>query len=115
MDEKSFDHAVKRALRELPDEFRKLIDNVEIDVRDEPDAEMKKKLAPRGELLGLYQGVPLVQRGIYYSSMPDRVLLFRGPIHRICRDQDEVVMQIKATLIHEIGHYFGLKENEMPR
>jgi len=115
MDGRTFQNAMEQALRELPGEYRKLMDNIQIEVMDEPEPDIRRKLAPRGELLGLYQGVPLINRGVYYNAMPDRILLFRGPIQRICRNKDDVVRQIKATLIHEIGHYFGLKENEMPR
>ncbi len=115
MDSRIFQNAMEQALRELPDEYRKLMDNIQIDVMDEPEPDMYRKLAPGVELLGLYQGVPLINRGVYYNAMPDRILLFRGPIQRVSRSSKDVVHQIKATLIHEIGHYFGLKENEMPR
>ncbi|MCD6309633.1 MAG: metallopeptidase family protein [Candidatus Eremiobacteraeota bacterium] len=114
MNRKTFQLAVQRALDELPDEYKNLLDNIQIEVMDEPPSEIRRKLDYKGKLLGLYHGIPRIHRGVWYSSLPDKILLFRGAIQRICRNRDEVVDQIKATLIHEIGHYFGLEEDEMP-
>ena len=66
------------------------------------------------ELLGLYQGVPFGERDSAYSSLPDQVFLYRGPLVRICRDRRELIREVRDTLVHELGHYFGLSDEEMP-
>jgi len=66
------------------------------------------------ELLGLYQGVPLDVRDVAYAALPDRVVIYRGPILRHCRSRDEVRQAIQETVLHELGHHFGLGEDDMP-
>ena len=66
------------------------------------------------ELLGLYQGTPLDERGFDYGSLPDRVVIYRGPISRIARSRREVVEQVRETVLHELGHHFGLEEDDLP-
>ena len=68
----------------------------------------------RDELFGLYQGVPLTERDTFYSALPDRVLVFRGPILRACESRREVLREIRETVQHELGHYFGMEEEDLP-
>ncbi len=108
---------VEKALDELPEEFADLLDNVAVVIEEEPtDEELASVgLDPRDdELLGLYSGTPLSARDSYYSQLPDRVTLFRGPILRICESRRQVVREVRDTLVHELGHHFGLEEEDMP-
>jgi predicted Zn-dependent protease with MMP-like domain len=96
-----FRQFVQDALDEIPPEFGGRIDNVGVYVEDEPD----------GPYLGLYQGVPLTQRNSgYHATAPDRITIYRGPICRMCRTEAEVVEQVRRTVIHEVGHYFGISD-----
>ncbi len=111
-----FEELVKRALGGLPDEFGELLDNVAVVTEDEPsDEDMAEvDLDDGDELLGLYRGVPLSERDSYYSALPDQVVLYRGPLLRLCRNRRELVAEIRDTLVHELGHHFGLTDEEMP-
>ena len=90
--------------------------NVAIVVEDEPADDLLAEMdieAP-DTLLGLYQGVPLTERRWDYgNALPDRILLFQGPLERESDDEDDLVVAIGETLIHEVGHYFGLSEEEI--
>ena len=111
-----FETLVERAIDGLPEEFFALLDNVAVVVEDEPDPEDLHEMgfAPGEELLGLYRGIPLVERDSAYSALPDQVSLYRGPLLRICRDRRELIREIRDTLVHELGHHFGLTDEEMP-
>jgi len=115
-----FEALVEAALEQLPDEFRAALDNVAVMVAEEPSAEDLEEVGidpedpDADELLGLYQGVPLTERDSFYTALPDRVLVFRGPILRSCETRRQVVREIRQTVQHELGHYFGLEEDELP-
>jgi len=118
LSERRFRELVAEALDGLPAEFAELLDNVAVVVEDEPAPE---DLAALGmdpdegdELLGLYQGIPLDARGFDYGGLPDRVVIYRGPILRIARTRREVVEQVRETVLHELGHHFGLEEDDLP-
>ena len=111
-----FKTLVREALDDLPERFQPMLENVAVVIEEEPRAEDLKGLdvdPEEGELLGLYHGVPLIDRGAAYSGLPDRVLIFRGPILRCCANADEVRQEVRETVIHEIGHHFGLDDEEM--
>lgn len=102
-----FAAAIDRALESLPPDLRGAMSNVEIVVEDEP---------PPGErLLGLYQGVPLTERGSGYSgALPDKITLFRGPLERIARgDPAALEAEIRHTVLHEIAHHFGISDERL--
>lgn len=111
-----FEALVERAVERLPSEFAELVENVAIVVEDEPDPEILREMGfgPDEELLGLYQGVPLTERETGYFALPDQVSLYRGPLLRICHSRRELLGEIRDTLVHELGHYFGLSDEEMP-
>jgi predicted Zn-dependent protease with MMP-like domain len=113
-----FTDLVERALDDLPEEFAELLDNVVVTVEDEPSDEDLRSvgLDPEvgDELFGLYQGVPHPERDSFYSALPDRVVLFRGPLVRACTDRRELLREVRDTVIHELGHHFGLDEDDMP-
>jgi len=111
-----FEQLVADALADLPARFRKAMSNIAIIVEDEPARELLREMEvePPDTLFGLYQGTPLTERGWGYgNALPDRILLFQGPHEREAEDEDDLVASIAETLIHEIGHYFGLSEEEI--
>jgi predicted Zn-dependent protease with MMP-like domain len=111
-----FEKLVAEALASIPRRFRDAMSNIAIVVEDEPGRELLDEMdvEPGGTLLGLYQGTPLTERGSGYGNvLPDRILLFQGPLERESDDIDDLVVAIGETLIHEIGHYFGLSEEEI--
>lgn len=117
MSQDEFEHLVAKALDDLPEEFAELLDNVAVVVEDEPSEEdlLSVDLDPeQDELFGLYQGVPLSERDSFYEALPDRVVIYRGPILRCCDSRREVIREVRDTVVHELGHHFGLDEDEMP-
>lgn len=111
-----FDALITRAMDELPQEYITGLDNVAIVMADEPTDEQKEKMKLRENtiLLGLYEGIPLVQRGAGYTFvLPDKITLFKNSILRIVNTQEELFEQIKRTLWHEIAHYYGLNHHQM--
>ena len=110
-----FDQAVEEALDSLPDEFEPYLDNVLIEVRPRPDRTlMKTRKVPRN-LLGLYVDVPLEEQGPEHlrTALPDRILIFRDNLRRVCRSREDLIEQIRVTVLHEIGHHFGLDEDQL--
>jgi predicted Zn-dependent protease with MMP-like domain len=109
---------VQRALEELPDEFAALLDNVAVLVEDEPsDDDLESVGMARDEddeLFGLYVGVPLTERGAAWDGFPDQIKIFSGPIGRFARNRREAIREIRDTVIHELGHFFGMEEDQMP-
>lgn len=118
MTREEFEDAVADALDAVPQEFLARLDNVVFQVVDEPT---ERQLADAciahgdGDLLGLYVGVALPDRGEGYGwgSLPDTIYLFAGPIQRHSRSRDEAVEQIRVTLLHEIGHFFGIDDERL--
>ena len=115
-----FEALVEEALEQLPEEFQAALENVAVMVEEEPSDEDLEEVGidpedpEHDDLLGLYQGVPLPQRDGFYSALPDRVLVFRGPILRAAESRREVIREVRETVQHELGHYFGLEEDELP-
>lgn len=116
MDRAAFDRLVADAVASIPKQFRDAMQNLAIVVEDEPWPELLREMEiePPDTLLGLYQGTPLTERTWDFgNALPDRILLFQKPIERESEDEDDTVVAIGETLIHEIGHYFGLSEEEI--
>ncbi len=116
MTRNAFLHLVDEALATIPARFRDALVNIAIVVEDEPtDAQLADvEIEPPDTLLGLYEGTPLTERHWADGNrLPDKVTLFQGPIEDASEDEDDVVICIGETLIHEIGHYFGLSEEEI--
>jgi len=115
MSRTEFEEVVEEALEKLPKRFADLVDNVMIVVEEEPTDEDRDALDEESnELLGIYRGVPMTQRSHNMMPMlPDQIAIFRGPILRVTRDRREAIRQIRQTVIHELGHYFGLHDHEM--
>lgn len=116
MDIETFESLVDQALEELPEEFREALDNVSIVVRDWPTERQLRTSGTRSRhgLLGLYEGVPQIERGDNYNlAPPDTITLFRKPILEQCQSEDEVRQAVAETLRHEIAHHFGTDEEKM--
>ena len=116
MDRRAFDALVADALAGIPHRFREAMTNLAVTVESEPSRELlaEMEIEPPDTLLGLYQGTPLTERSWGHGNvLPDRILLFQGPLERASEDHDDLVVAIGETLIHEIGHYFGLSEEEI--
>ncbi len=117
MQRREFEKLVETALATIPRNFRDAIANVAIVVEDEPSPELldEMDMDPNDTLLGLYQGTPLPERGSTHgNTLPDVVTLFQGPIEEEAEgDPEQIVFEIGETLIHELGHYFGLSEDEI--
>ena len=116
MTREKFEQLVADAITLIPTRFRREMRNIVIVVEDEPSAELleEMEIEPPDSLYGLYQGTPLTERTSGYgNTLPDRVTLFQKPIEEDCDDEDDVRAVIGETLIHEVGHYFGLSEEEI--
>lgn len=111
-----FDQLITRAMDELPQKYIRGLDNVAIIYEDTPSAEQRQKMNLDNHhlLLGLYEGIPLTQRGNGYSFvLPDRITLFKNSILAVVRTEEELFAQIKRTLWHEIAHYYGLNHHRI--
>jgi predicted Zn-dependent protease with MMP-like domain len=108
LDDEEFDAIVEDALYDVPAELMAMLDNVVFLVEPEP---------PPGDpdLLGIYEGTPLTERDSWWGqgSLPDRITLFRGPLTRMCADDEELREEIAVTVVHEIAHHFGIGEETL--
>ncbi len=112
-----FERVVSEALESLPKRFADMVENVVISVEEEPSDEDLDSIEDDddSELLGIYRGVALTERAYDEAPfLPDEIAVFRGPINRVARTRDEAVHEVRETVIHELGHYFGLDDEEMP-
>ncbi|HEY0238343.1 MAG TPA: metallopeptidase family protein [Friedmanniella sp.] len=108
VDAEQFEELVSRALDQVPTELANLMDNCVVLVEDRPPAD-----GP-ANLLGLYEGIPLTERGEFYAGvLPDRIFIFRETILSICRTYEEVVEQVHITVVHEIAHHFGIDDDRL--
>ena len=105
-----FARLVSRAVDELPAAFRERMRNVEVTVDDEPDPRLREE---RGELLGLYEGVPLTERGLDEPYVPDRITIFRRPIERMTASPRRQAEIVRDTVVHEIAHHFGISDERL--
>jgi len=113
-----FENLVSKALKELPKRFQDRLENIAVVVEDAPSPEIMRQLGLKSplNLLGLYQGVPLKHRGIHYGNvLPDRIVIYQWPIEAGVRTLEELLIRIRRTVMHEIGHFFGLAESELRR
>jgi predicted Zn-dependent protease with MMP-like domain len=111
-----FEKLVAEAIELIPPRFRREMKNIAVVVEDEPGEELleEMEIEPPDSLYGLYQGTPLPERTWGYgNTLPDRVTLFKRVIEEDCETEDDVRDCIAETLIHEVGHYFGLSEEEI--
>jgi predicted Zn-dependent protease with MMP-like domain len=109
MDRKRFEELVEEALGRLPRHFRAKLTNVAILIEDRPPRDSERP----GILLGLFHGVPLTEKSTFQMTLPDQIVIYRKNIESVCSTDEEIQREIRATLLHELGHYFGLNENEL--
>lgn len=111
-----FRQLVSEAIDTIPLRFRRHLQNIAIVVEDEPSEALlaEMEIDPPDTLFGLYQGTPLTERSWGHgNTLPDRITIFQFPIEDVSETEDDVVTEIGETLIHEVGHYFGLSEDEI--
>ncbi|WP_438943131.1 metallopeptidase family protein [Nonomuraea aridisoli] len=97
-----FEELVAEALDTIPPDLTRLMSNVVVTVVDDP---------PEPNLLGLYTGVPLTERGDWYSAvLPDRIEIYRNAICEICDTEEDVIEEVRITVVHEVGHHFGIDD-----
>jgi len=118
MDREEFEKVAQEVFDALPPPFRDAIDNVHIVIEDRPSREAGARVGyrPGTLLLGLYEGIPLTKRGTsygMYAVVPDKITLYRENIRAIAPGEEEMRGVIRDTLIHEIGHYFGMNERQI--
>ncbi len=111
MSEAEFDQAVSDALESIPDALASRLSNVTVFVEEEYEPEPWED--PDTELLGLYDGIPLTERAEMPFHLPDRIVIFRGPLMRMCRDREELVEEITVTVVHEVAHFFGISDETL--
>ena len=119
--EPELEAVVEDALASLPPRFAKAVKNVVIAIEDEPNADDLASLEEEDgeahaddEILGIYRGVALTDRAFDDAPLlPDEIAIFRGPINRVVGSREEAIREVRETVIHELGHYFGLGDHEM--
>ena len=113
MELERFERYVIDAVASLPPDLLDRLENLEVVVEDAPDADQLESvgMGPEESLLGLYEGVPLTARSSYYGMVaPDKISIFQGPIEDCCRNDAEIIRQIRETVYHEIAHHFGISD-----
>jgi len=113
MERERFEELVRQALGGLPEEITQRMSNVDVEVQDwATPAQLASARVPAGAtLLGLYQGIPLTRRTSGYNLVPpDRITIFQGPLERTARDDDDLVERVRATVVHEVAHHFGISD-----
>jgi predicted Zn-dependent protease with MMP-like domain len=111
--EDRFEDMVADVLDSIPEELARQLENVAVMVQDWPtESQLNGR---RGTLLGLYEGIDLPHRSPlgYSGAMPDRITIFRGPLCAIARDEADLLAQVRVTVLHEVGHYFGMSESRL--
>lgn len=114
-----FESLAEEALETLPERYRKYFENITIIVEDHPVSEDVTRLKSKRELLlGVFSGVPYPDKKGFFNipyPLPDKIILFQKNIEDLCSSEKDLIEQIQKTLIHEVGHYFGLSERELRR
>ena len=111
-----FIRLVNRALRDLPHEYKRRLENVEVLVKRRPDAQDRRAAGlARGETMyGFYQGVPLTERGADYGlALPDTITIYQEPLEQDFPNEAELVREIGATVLHELAHFFGISDEHL--
>ena len=116
MTEQEFDKLVQEALEELPAYINDAMENVAVLVKEWPTAQDLDDSEMEGhQIFGLYSGVPLSERGIGLPLLPDIITLFKGPLEQAFASREQVVHEIRVTVMHEVGHHLGMTEYDLER
>jgi len=109
-----FEKFVKEAMDSLPEEMKKELENIAFLVEDEPPDDWEDEMGQGGDLLGLYQGISKKERGFWYGNvLPDTIVIYQKPLERMSATREELRENVRQTVIHEVGHYFGLDEEQL--
>lgn len=114
--DEEFEQVVEDAMTSIPEGFHRYLQQVLVEIEDMPDEDTCEDLGlrdPRG-LLGLYRGTPLTERHVEdHGRLPDRITIYQRNLERMCRTRQQMVDQIRRTVLHEVGHHFGLDERQL--
>ncbi len=118
LNDDAFAAQVEQAIRSLPKGFRKRLTNVAVDIEPEPSAELRAKMADSiamgAVILGLYNGVPITRKSVAAPwEFPIRIVIFQKNIERACDSNEEIIAQVRRTVLHEVGHHFGMSEADL--
>jgi predicted Zn-dependent protease with MMP-like domain len=115
MSQRRFEGLVRQALDSLPGEFYERLQNVDVVVEEEPTPEQLRTSGMEADdtLLGLYEGVPLTARENYGFVLPDKISIFKRPIEEMCETPEDVVEEVRVTVMHEIAHHFGIDDHAL--
>jgi predicted Zn-dependent protease with MMP-like domain len=115
LSQRRFESLVRQALDSLPGEFYERLQNVDVVVEEEPTPEQLRTSGMEEDdtLLGLYEGVPLTARENYGFVLPDKITIFKRPIEEMCETPEEVVEEVRVTVMHEIAHHFGMDDHAL--
>ena len=110
-----FEKLVEEGLKLIPTEIRRLMDNVQIVIEEKPSDALLDDLGVPGNetIYGLYEGVPLTERTTEYGAFPDRIIIYRIPLLEDFDDPEELRREVARTVIHEVGHHFGIDEDRL--
>jgi len=110
-----FEELVNEGIKAIPKEFLAKLDNVDIVIENEPTSEQLEKLRIRKDsfLFGLYEGIPKIKRWGYGQVLPDKITIFKNPIEKIARSEEEIKKVVRDIVWHEIAHHFGMDEKEV--
>lgn len=111
-----FERLVTEALASIPEELRRRMDNVQLVVESWPTADQLESAGLEADdwLFGLYEGTPLVERGVLVDPLlPDKITIFQGPLQEACDTEEEVRREVRTTVVHEIAHHFGIDEGRL--
>ncbi len=116
MQREDFEALVEKAIQRLPEEFRDRLENVVVLVYDWPSPQQLASTGVRGRnsLLGLYEGIPMTERGQSYNLvLPDKITIFQKPVESICNSPEEIEQEVERVLRHEIAHHFGIGDGKL--
>ncbi len=110
-----FEELVREAMESLPDQFWDRLDNVIVMVEQWPTREQLDYhgLGPGETLFGLYEGIPLTERGSYAPPVPDKITIFQEPLQRHCHSEAELIDEVRDTVVHEVAHFFGIDDERL--
>ncbi len=113
-----FSSLVEQALAELPEPFAEYIEEIPVDIRDRPTRKQLKSVGLDDDelLMGLYAGIPLTEKSVLHSGQqPGVIYIFQEDIELVCDNEEDLVREVRVTVLHELGHHFGLDEDDLDR
>ncbi len=115
METSEFERLVRQALGQIPPEIQAHLDNVDLVVEDHPSNEqlVGSGLEKEQLLLGLYEGLPLTERADYGMVLPDKITLFQNAIEEVCTSEEEIIEEVRDTVVHELAHHFGISDERL--